>query len=74
MSSCPIAASRQTLAADDTSPIDLTDRDRHDLVAVLAEVPDPRDPRGIRYRPASLSAVAVCAVPAGAVTFADIAD
>lgn len=41
---------------------------------MLADVPDPRDPRGIRYRLASLLAVAVCAVMAGAVTFAAIAD
>jgi hypothetical protein len=41
---------------------------------VLAEVPDPRDPRGIRYQLATLLAVAVCAVLAGAVTFAALAD
>lgn len=37
-------------------------------------VPDPRDPRGVRYPLASLLAVAVCAVLAGAATFAAIAD
>ncbi|MCN0154238.1 transposase family protein [Salinispora arenicola] len=45
-----------------------------DLLAALARVPDPRDPRGIRYPLASLLAVAVCAVMAGASTFAAIGD
>ncbi|QSB17413.1 ISAs1 family transposase [Natronosporangium hydrolyticum] len=40
----------------------------------MAEVPDPRQRRGVRYRLASLLAVAVCAVLAGASTFAAIAD
>ncbi|MGW3621842.1 ISAs1 family transposase [Micromonospora arida] len=37
-------------------------------------MPDPRDPRGIRYPFASVLAVAVCAVMAGAAMFAAIAD
>jgi predicted transposase YbfD/YdcC len=41
---------------------------------VLAAVPDPRHRRGVRYRLASLLAVAVYAVLAGATTFAAIAD
>src|SRR5258706_9825516 len=52
----------------------LTHDDQHDLLRALAAVPDPRDPRGIRYRLTSLLAVAVCAVLAGATTFAAIAD
>ncbi|MEU4645427.1 transposase family protein [Micromonospora sp. NPDC023814] len=44
------------------------------MLAALAAVPDPRDPRGARYPLASLLAVAVCAVLAGAVTFAAIGD
>lgn len=44
------------------------------LLAALAVMPDPRDPRGVRYPLASMLAVAVCAVLAGAVTFAAIAD
>ncbi|WP_433529232.1 transposase family protein [Micromonospora sp. CA-263727] len=44
------------------------------LLAALEQVPDPRDPRGIRYPLASLLAVAVCAVMAGASTFAAISD
>lgn len=40
----------------------------------LTAVPDPRDPRGIRYPLAALLAVAVCAVLAGASSFAAITD
>jgi predicted transposase YbfD/YdcC len=45
-----------------------------DLLQALAAVPDPRHRRGVRYRLASLLAVAVCAVLAGATTFAAIGD
>ncbi|MEU0199757.1 MULTISPECIES: transposase family protein [unclassified Streptomyces] len=31
-----------------------------------AEVPDPRDPRGVRHRLAVVLALTACAVPAGA--------
>src|SRR4051812_43811062 len=48
--------------------------DPHELLTALARGPDPRDPRGVRYRLASLLAVAVCAVLAGAGTFAAITD
>lgn len=44
------------------------------LLGALARVPDPRDPRGVRYPLASVLAVAVCAVMAGASTFAAIGD
>ncbi len=44
------------------------------LLDVLAAVPDPRDPRGVRYPLTSLLAVAVCAVLAGASSFAAITD
>lgn len=47
---------------------------RRDLLRALSAVPDPRDPRGVRYQLTSLLAVAVCAVLAGATTFAAIAD
>lgn len=74
MSSCPIAPLTDALTSESTVPAVLTDRDRYGLLEVLDEVPDPRDPRGVRYRPASLLAVAVCAVLAGAVTYAAIYD
>ncbi|MET8352490.1 transposase family protein [Micromonospora sp. NPDC005206] len=41
---------------------------------VLTGVPDPRDPRGVRYPLAGLLTVAVCAVLAGASSFAAITD
>ncbi|WP_225854372.1 transposase family protein [Micromonospora sp. ALFpr18c] len=41
---------------------------------VLSTVPDPRDPRGVRYPLSALLAVAVCAVLAGASSFAAITD
>jgi predicted transposase YbfD/YdcC len=57
-----------------TVPTTVDEAGQHGLMQVLATVPDPRDPRGIRYQLTSLLAVAVCAVLAGAVTFAAIAD
>ena len=48
---CPDAT-----AAAPVAPEGLLDR--------LAEVPDPRDPRGVRYRLASLLAIGVCAMTA----------
>lgn len=46
----------------------------HTLLSVLGKVPDPRDPRGVRYPLAGVLAVAVCAVLAGARSFAAIGD
>ena len=60
--------------AQELGPATVTDGERHSLLVVLAAVPDPRDPRGRRYPLASMLAVAVCAVLAGACTFAAIAD
>jgi predicted transposase YbfD/YdcC len=44
------------------------------LLDLLARVPDPRDPRGVRYRLAGVLAVAVTAVVAGARSFAAIGE
>ncbi|MGI8948104.1 MAG: transposase family protein [Ornithinimicrobium sp.] len=44
------------------------------LLDLLATVPDPRDPRGLRYRPAGVLAVAVSAVLTGARSFAAIGE
>jgi hypothetical protein len=60
--------------ADLPSPGAVTEGDHHSLFVVLAAVPDPRDPRGRRYPLVSVLAVAVCAVLAGACTFAAVAD
>ena len=59
-----------------SSPIGPADAplvDRH-LLGVLGKVPDPRDPRGLRYPLSGVLAVAVCAVLAGARSFAAIGD
>ncbi len=45
-----------------------------DLMLRLARVPDPRDPRGVRYGLGGMLAVAVCAVLAGARSFAAIGE
>jgi predicted transposase YbfD/YdcC len=74
MPSSLIAVLRPNLHADIDVPALVDETARRGLLEVLAMVPDPRDPRGIRYQLASLLAVAVCAVRAGAVTFAAIAD
>ena len=44
------------------------------LLGVLTRVPDPRDPRGVRYPLAGVLAVAVTAVLAGARSFAAIGE
>lgn len=44
------------------------------LLDLLATVPDPRDPRGVRYQLAGLLAVAVSAVLTGARSFAAIGE
>src|SRR5215831_16672376 len=45
-----------------------------DLLEALGQVPDPRDPRGRRYPLVSVLAIAVCAVLAGARSYAAIAE
>src|SRR3954467_8714680 len=55
-------------------PPPATDREHGGLLDALAKVPDPRDPRGIRYPLSTLLTVAVCAVLAGASSFAAIPD
>ena len=59
-----------------SSPITPADRDPsdHTLLSVLGRVPDPRDPRGVRYPLTGVLAIAVCAVLAGARSFAAIGE
>ncbi|WP_233579685.1 ISAs1 family transposase [Verrucosispora sp. FIM060022] len=52
----------------------VTDGEHGGLLHAFAAVPDPRDPRGVRYPLTALLAVAVCAVMAGASSFAAITD
>ena len=74
MSSSPIPVLSAAATATDLPPTPVTDSEQPGLLQALAAVPDPRDPRGVRYRLASLLAGAVCATLAGAQTFAAIAD
>ena len=60
--------------SDALRPTPVTDGEHHSLFVALAAVPDPRDPRGTRYPLVSMLAVAVCAVLAGACTFAAVTD
>lgn len=74
MPSSLITTLRSNLPADIDVAVGLGEGDERDLLHALAAVPDPRARRGVRYGLTSLLAVAVCAVLAGAVTFAAIAD
>ncbi|MGL4744670.1 MAG: transposase family protein [Dermatophilaceae bacterium] len=51
-----------------------TVQDAENFLTVLAQVPDPRDPRGVRYPLAGVLAVAVCAVLTGARSFAAVGE
>jgi predicted transposase YbfD/YdcC len=74
MPSSLITTLRSNLPTDLGLCADLGEHDQRDLLHALSAVPDPRARRGVRYRLTSLLAVAVCAVLAGAATFAAIAD
>src|SRR5665647_126843 len=53
---------------------ELTERDRESLLAALARVPDPRDPRGVRYPIVAMVTVVVAAMLAGARSYAAIGE
>jgi predicted transposase YbfD/YdcC len=74
MSSSLIPALDAITPVDGSTPLPVTDGEQVGLVQALVVVADPRRRRGVRYRLASLLAVAVCATLAGATTFAAIAD
>jgi predicted transposase YbfD/YdcC len=74
MPSLLITTVRSNLPADIDPAANLDEDDQRNLLHALAVVPDPRARRGVRYRLTSLLAAAVCAVLAGAATFAAIAD
>ncbi|WP_432830563.1 ISAs1 family transposase [Dactylosporangium sp. CA-092794] len=74
MASSLIPALAVTAPVANTAPAPVTDSEQHGLLQTLAAVPDPRDPRGIRYPLSGLLAVAVCAALAGASSFAAISD
>jgi DDE_Tnp_1-associated len=71
--------------AASSSPIDVLARhlgsvgeipatNRRSLLEALDSVPDPRHKRGVRYRFVSILFVSICAVVAGARSFAAIAE
>jgi hypothetical protein len=74
MTSSLITALTVTTPATGSPPAPVTDGEQHGLLDALSKVPDPRDPRGIRYPLSGLLTVAVCAVLAGASSFAAITD
>jgi hypothetical protein len=74
MASSLITALTVTTPHTITTPRLITDGEQSGLLDVLTKVPDPRDPRGIRYPLSAVLAVAVCAVMAGASSFAAITD
>ncbi|MGC4744305.1 ISAs1 family transposase [Micromonospora sp. DT201] len=74
MASSPIPALAVTTPVTETAPTPVTESEHGGLRQALTEVPDPRDPRGVRYPLAGLLVVAVCAVLAGASSFAAITD
>jgi len=72
MASSLIPALAVTASAGHTMTTPVTHGEHGGLVLALTAVPDPRDPRGVRYPLTALLAVAVCAVMAGASSFAAI--
>ncbi|MGI5185510.1 ISAs1 family transposase [Dactylosporangium sp. CA-152071] len=74
MASSLISALAVTAPTPTTQTVPVTDGERGGLLHALAAVPDPRDPRGVRYPLTALLAVAVCAVLGGASSFAAITD
>jgi hypothetical protein len=74
MSSSLIDAVRPNPPAGLDVPGQLSEDEQQNLLHALTAVADPRHRRGMRYPLVSLLAVAVCAVLAGASTFAAIAD
>uniref|UniRef100_UPI003F493886 ISAs1 family transposase n=1 Tax=Microtetraspora malaysiensis TaxID=161358 RepID=UPI003F493886 len=74
MTSSLIPALAVTASVSGTPQTPVTHSEHGGLLHALAVVPDPRDPRGVRYPLCGLLAVAVCAVLAGASSFAAISD
>jgi len=63
-----------TTTRTETPPQPVTDGERGGLLDAVRLIPDPRNPRGIRYPLAAVLTVAVCAVLAGATSFTAITD
>lgn len=74
MASSLITALTVTTPRACAAPTPVTDGEQTGLLSALTKIPDPRDPRGVRYPLSAVLAVAVCAVMAGASSFAAITD
>lgn len=74
MASSLIHALAVTTPGSDTPTPPVTDSEHAGLVEALGRIPDPRNPHGTRYPLVALLTVAVCAVLAGATSFAAIID
>lgn len=74
MSACPIHVLSAVTTPTDTPPRPVTEGEQQSLLQALTAVPDPRNPRGLRYPLAGLLTVAVCAVMAGASSMTAITD
>lgn len=74
MSSSLISVLTVTTPSGETPSPPITEGERRGLLDAVSVIPDPRDPHGVRYPLAALLTVAVCAVLAGATSFAAIAD
>ena len=74
MASSLISVLTVTTPGSGTPSPPVTDGERGGLLEALGWVPDPRSSRGTRYPLVALLSVAVCAVLAGATSFAAIID
>ncbi len=74
MASTLITALTVTAPRAPIPPGPVADGEHRGLLAALVKVPDPRDPRGVRYPLSAVLPVVVCAVMAGASSFAAISD
>lgn len=74
MTSSLISALNVTTSGSDTPSPPVTDGEHGGLLEALGQIPDPRNPCGTRYPFVALLTVAVCAVLAGATSFAAIID
>ena len=74
MTSSPICALTVTTPVIGTPPAPVTDSERGGLFDAVSRIPDPRNPCGVRYPLAAVLTMAVCAVLAGASSFAAITD
>jgi DDE_Tnp_1-associated len=74
MPSSPTALAGGQLGLLSRSEVAVAGAAAEDLLEALGRVPDPRDPRGRRYPLVPVLAIAVCAMLAGARSYAAIAE